>query len=293
MTVADNRLLLAAHRITEWGQNPLTLPVKYSNSHAGTGVFLLTGKVAVVTGGGSGIGAAIAALFARQGAHVEVLDVDGDAARRTAAAIAERGGSGNARVCDVTNAASVADAIAASATPSDRIDILVNNAGIAHVGTVEQTDEADMDRLYAVNVKGVYLCARAAVPIMTAQGGGVILNMASIASLVGVPERFAYSMTKGAVLTMTMSIAVDYVKQRIRCNCICPARIHTPFVDQFVARHYAGREAETLRALAAYQPVGRMGTPEEVASLALYLCSDEASFVTGQAYPIDGGVLVS
>jgi 2-keto-3-deoxy-L-fuconate dehydrogenase len=137
------------------------------------------------------------------------------------------------------------------------------------------------------------LCARAAVPIMVAQGGGVILNMASIASLVGVPERFAYSMTKGAVLTMTMSIAVDYVKQNIRCNCICPARIHTPFVDQFVARHYAGREAETLRALAAYQPIGRMGTPEEVASLALYLCSDEAAFVTGQAYPIDGGVLVS
>jgi NAD(P)-dependent dehydrogenase (short-subunit alcohol dehydrogenase family) len=147
--------------------------------------------------------------------------------------------------------------------------------------------------LFRVNVKGVFLCARAVVPIMVAQGGGVILNMASITSLIGVPERFAYSMSKGAVLTMTMSLAVDYLKHHIRCNCICPARIHTPFVDQFVARHYAGREAETLRALAAYQPIGRMGTPEEVASLALYLCSDEASFVTGQAYPIDGGVLVS
>jgi NAD(P)-dependent dehydrogenase (short-subunit alcohol dehydrogenase family) len=256
-------------------------------------VFQLTGKVAAVTGGGSGIGAAIAALFARQGAHVDVLDVDADGARRTAAAIGAQGGSGRARACDVTDAVSVRAAFAACAAAHGRLDILVNNAGIAHVGTVETTDEADMDRLYAVNVKGVYLCARAAVPIMIAQGGGVILNMASIASLVGVPERFAYSMTKGAVLTMTMSIAVDYVKQHIRCNCICPARIHTPFVDQFVARHYAGREAETLRALAAYQPVGRMGTPEEVASLALYLCSDEASFVTGQAYPIDGGVLVS
>lgn len=117
--------------------------------------------------------------------------------------------------------------------------------------------------------------------------------MASIASLVGVPERFAYSMTKGAVLTMTMSIAVDYVKQNIRCNCICPARIHTPFVDQFVATNYAGREEAVMKELAAYQPIGRMGTPEEVAALARYLCSDEASFVTGQAYPIDGGVLAS
>src|SRR4030095_10655898 len=170
---------------------------------------------------------------------------------------------------------------------------LVNNAGIAHVGTIERTSEADFDRLYQVNVKGVFLCARAAIPIMAAQGGGVILNMASIASLVGVPERFAYSMTKGAVMTMTMSIAIDYVKRNIRCNCICPARIHTPFVDGYVARHYAGREREALQQLAAYQPIGRMGTPQEVASLALYLCSDEASFVTGPAYTIDGGVLVT
>jgi NAD(P)-dependent dehydrogenase (short-subunit alcohol dehydrogenase family) len=173
------------------------------------------------------------------------------------------------------------------------VDILVNNAGIAHVGSIERTTEADFDRLYRVNVKGVYLCARAAVPIMIGQGRGVILNMASIASLVGVPDRFAYSMTKGAVHTMTMSIAVDYVTQNIRCNCICPARIHTPFVNDYVARHYPGRERETLEQLSAYQPIGRMGTPEEVAYLALYLCSDEAAFVTGQAYPIDGGVLVA
>jgi 2-keto-3-deoxy-L-fuconate dehydrogenase len=256
-------------------------------------VFQLTGKIAVVTGGGSGIGEAIARLFARQGAHVVVLDVDGEAARRTAHDIVVNRGNADARACDVSKAERVDGAIAAIADAHRRIDILVNNAGIAHVGTIERTTEADLDRLYQVNVKGVYLCARAVVPIMLAQGGGVILNMASIASLVGVPERFAYSMSKGAVLTMTMSIAIDYVKQNIRCNCICPARIHTPFVDHFVARHYAGREEETLRALAAYQPVGRMGTPEEVASLALYLCSDEASFVTGQAYPIDGGVLVS
>jgi NAD(P)-dependent dehydrogenase (short-subunit alcohol dehydrogenase family) len=142
-----------------------------------------------------------------------------------------------------------------------------------------------------VNVKGVFLCSKAAVPIMLRQRGGVILNLASIASLIGIPDRFAYSMTKGAVHTMTKSIAIDYVKQNIRCNCICPARIHTPFVDQYIAKNYPGREEQMLRQLSEYQPVGRMGTAEEVAALALYLCSDEASFITGQAYPIDGGVL--
>jgi NAD(P)-dependent dehydrogenase (short-subunit alcohol dehydrogenase family) len=256
-------------------------------------LFQLTGKVAVITGAGSGIGAAIATLFARQRAHVVALDVNEAAARGTADAIGAAGGRAEAMACDVADAGAVARVFGQIESAHPRLDILVNNAGIAHVGTIEQTSEADLDRLYQVNVKGVFLCARAAVTIMLRQGGGVILNMASIASLVGVPERFAYSMSKGAVLTMTMSIAVDYVKRNIRCNCICPARIHTPFVDQFVARHYAGREQETLQQLSAYQPIGRMGTPEEVASLALYLCSDEASFVTGQAYPIDGGVLVA
>jgi NAD(P)-dependent dehydrogenase (short-subunit alcohol dehydrogenase family) len=256
-------------------------------------VFQLTGKVAAVTGAGSGIGAAIARLFARQHAHVVLLDVDETAARRTATAIEADGGRADARACDVANADAVTRVFAAIVEEHQRLEVLVNNAGVAHVGTIEATTESDLDRLYGVNVKGVFLCARAAVPIMLRQGGGVILNMASIASLVGVPERFAYSMTKGAVLTMTMSIAIDYVKQNIRCNCICPARIQTPFVDQFVARHYAGREQEMLQQLSAYQPIGRMGTPEEVAYLALYLCSDEAAFVTGQAYPIDGGVLVA
>jgi NAD(P)-dependent dehydrogenase (short-subunit alcohol dehydrogenase family) len=258
-----------------------------------SGLFELRDKVAVVTGAGSGIGAAIARLFARQHARVMVLDVTDAAARRTADAIGDAGGQADAIVCDVSSADQVAAAFARIVAAERRVDILVNNAGIAHVGTLERTVEADFDRLYRVNVKGVYLCARAAVAVMVEQGGGVVLNMASIASLVGVPERFAYSMTKGAVHTMTMSIAIDYVKQNIRCNCICPARIHTPFVDEYVARHYAGREQETLRQLAAYQPIGRMGTPEEVAHLALYLCSDEAAFVTGQAYPIDGGVLVA
>jgi NAD(P)-dependent dehydrogenase (short-subunit alcohol dehydrogenase family) len=254
-------------------------------------VFLLTGKVAIVTGAGSGIGLEIARLFGRQGARVVALDLDAAAADATAGAIRAAGGQADAMTCDVADADRVAAAFADVQRSRQRIDILVNNAGVAHVGTIEQTTEAELDRLYRVNVKGVFLCARAAVPIMLAQGGGVILNMASIASLIGLPDRFAYSMSKGAVLTMTRSIAVDYMKQNIRCNCICPARVHTPFVDQYVAKHYPGREGEMLRQISAYQPIGRMGTPEEVAFLALYLCSDEASFVTGQAYPIDGGVL--
>ncbi len=220
-----------------------------------------------------------------------VLDVDERAARDTAAEINSTGGAADAATCDVADRADVRAAFDRIVREHARLDILVNNAGVAHVGTIEQTPEDDFDRLYGVNVKGVYLCSQAAVPVMVRQGGGVILNMASIVSLIGVPERFAYSMSKGAVLTMTKSVAVDYVKQNVRCNCICPARIHTPFVDGFVSAHYPGREAAILQQLSAYQPMGRMGTPEEVAYLALYLCSDEASFVTGQAFPLDGGVL--
>jgi 2-keto-3-deoxy-L-fuconate dehydrogenase len=256
-------------------------------------VFQLTGQVAIVTGAGSGIGQAIARLFAKQGAHVVALDLDPDAAAATADAIRSVGGQAEPFACDVGDADRVADVVARVDAARRRIDVLVNNAGIVHIGTVEQTSEADLDRLYRVNVKGVYLCARAAVPIMRRQGGGVILNLASIASLVGLADRFAYSMSKGAVLTMTRSIAVDYMKDNIRCNCICPARVHTPFVDQYLTQYYPGREQEMFQKLSAYQPIGRMGTPEEVAVLALYLCSSEASFITGQAYPIDGGVLVA
>ena len=254
-------------------------------------MFNLSGKVAVITGSGSGIGQAISTVFGRQGAHIIALDLDESAAGRTAEAIRSTGGMADAFGCDVAEAAQVKEVVAGIERSSRRLDILVNNAGIAHVGTIQQTSEEDFDRLYRVNVKGVFLCSQAALPVMLRQGGGVILNLASIVSLVGVPERFAYSMSKGAVYTMTKSIAVDYVKRNIRCNCICPARVHTPFVDQFVARNYAGHEKEVMQQLSEYQPMGRMGTPEEVAHLALYLCSDEAAFVTGQAYPIDGGVL--
>jgi 2-keto-3-deoxy-L-fuconate dehydrogenase len=254
-------------------------------------LFDLTGKVAAVTGAGSGIGRAIASVFGRQGAHVLALDLDEAAAQSTVEAIRSAGGKADGLGCNVVNPGQVAGVFERIERTCAGLDILVNNAGIAHVGTIEQTSEDDFDRLYQVNVKGVFLCSKAAVPIMLRRGAGVILNMASIVSLVGVPERFAYSMSKGAVHTMTKSIAVDYVKRNIRCNCICPARVHTPFVDHFVAMHYPGREQEVLRELSEYQPLGRMGTAEEVANLALYLCSDEASFITGQAYPIDGGVL--
>ena len=253
-------------------------------------MFDLKGKVAVVTGAGSGIGAAIARVFAERGATVAAADRDTTAAGRIASDITSQGGTAMGYPCDVSDAEDVAALFRSLEADHGRVDILVNNAGISHVGTVEQTSPEDFDRLYRVNVVGVYLCARAVVPIMLQQGGGVILNMASIASLVGLPDRFAYAMTKGAVLTMTRSIAVDYVKRGIRCNCICPARVHTPFVDGYLARDYPGREAEMLKTLSEYQPIGRMGRPEEIAHLALYLCSDEAAFVTGQAYPIDGGV---
>jgi len=254
-------------------------------------MFGLGDKVAVVTGAGSGIGLAIAKLFAQQGATVAALDRDEAAASSIAGAIRDAGGDSSFHPCDVGNEAEVAETFRRIEDGHGRIDILVNNAGIAHIGSVETTSPEDFDRLFRVNVRGVYLCARAAIPIMLRRGGGVVLNMASIASLVGLPDRFAYSMTKGAVLTMTRSIAVDYVKRGIRCNCICPARVHTPFVDGYLAATYPGREAEMFRTLSEAQPIGRMGTPEEIAHLALYLCSDEAGFVTGQAYTIDGGAL--
>jgi 2-keto-3-deoxy-L-fuconate dehydrogenase len=254
-------------------------------------LFNLTGKVAAVTGGGSGIGRAISTVFGRQGAHVVVMDVEVAAAEETAAAIRSAGGRADVEPCDVSDADSVTAAFRSAVARTRQLDILVNNAGVAHVGNIERTPEDEFDRLFRVNVKGVYLCSRAAVPVMVGQGGGVILNMASIVSFIGVPDRFGYSMTKGAVLTMTKSVAVDYVKLNVRCNCICPARVHTPFVDGFVKKHYPGREQEVLQQLAEYQPMGRMATPDEVAYLALYLCSDEAAFVTGQAYPLDGGVL--
>lgn len=245
-------------------------------------------KTALVTGAGSGIGRAIAIRFARAGARVAALDIADDAARKTVRKIADTGATAMAVQCDVAKQLEVDDAFRAVRDHLGGIDILVNSAGVAHVGTVEQTSEEDFDRVYAVNVKGVYNCLRAGIAVMKGRGGA-ILNIASVASSIGIADRFAYSMSKGAVLTMTYSIARDYVHENIRCNCIAPARIHTPFVDGFLARSYPGREAEVFEQLSKTQPIGRMGRPDEVAELALFLCSDAAAFITGSNYAIDGG----
>jgi 2-keto-3-deoxy-L-fuconate dehydrogenase len=281
-------------------------------------MFSLKDKHAVVTGAGSGIGRAVALMLAKQGAIVYVADINeaqavetvelvGQAAAGGSAVAAVReaaaaagggvgGGAGGvagiggvgacfAKVADVSDQAQVK----ALFESLPRLDILVNSAGLSHIGTAESTTEADMDRLYKVNVKGVYNCLHAGIPAMKKGGGGVVINVCSIAATVGIPERFAYSMTKGAVYSMTLSVAKDYLKDKIRCNCISPARVHTPFVDGFLQKNYPGKEQEMFEKLSKTQPIGRMAKPEEVAALILYLCSDEAAFITGCDYPIDGG----
>lgn len=248
-------------------------------------------KIAWVTGGGSGIGESICREFARAGAWVFVLDRDKAAADRVAGSIQEEGDKATALQADVSQQKEMQAAAQAILDLAGRIDILVNNAGIAQIGNLEQTSEEDFDRIYQINVKGVYNGMFAAIGAMKAQRSGVILNMASIASVIGLPDRFGYSMSKGAVLTMTYTVARDYLSYNIRCNCLAPARVHTPFVDGFLAKNYPGREAEMFEKLSKTQPIGRMGTPEEVAQLALFLCSDAAGFITGTNVPIDGGFI--
>ncbi|MES2375541.1 MAG: glucose 1-dehydrogenase [Bacteroidota bacterium] len=248
-------------------------------------MFSLKGKSVVITGGGSGIGKAISVLFGKQGAFVHIIELNADAAKETVDDIVNDGGKAISYSCNVSDQ----QQIVKTYNEIGVIDILVNNAGIAHIGVADTTSEEDFTRIFNVNVKGVYNSLFAAIPLMKAKGGGVILNMASIAAIVGITSRFAYSMSKGAVSAMTLSVARDYMADNIRCNSISPARVHTPFVDGFIAKTYAGQEAEMFEKLSKSQPIGRMGKPEEVASLALYLCSDEAGFVTGCDYLLDGG----
>jgi 2-keto-3-deoxy-L-fuconate dehydrogenase len=250
-------------------------------------MFSLQNKKAVVTGGGSGIGRAIAVLFAKQGAEVHIIDLTIESAQEAAADIEQLGGKVFSYACNVANQKEVVDTF----EKIGNINILINNAGIAHVGKVDTTPEADFDRVMNVNVKGVYNCLYASIPQFRLSNGGVILNMASIASWVGIPDRFAYSTAKGAVMAMTLSVAKDYINEGIRCNSISPARVHTPFVDGFINKNYPGNEAEIFEKLSKSQPIGRMGKPDEIAALALYLCSDEAGFITGSDYPIDGGFI--
>ena len=248
-------------------------------------MFSLKDKKAVVTGGGSGIGKAIAVLFAQQGAEVHIIELSAESAREAVEEITANGGQALAHACNVANQQEVL----AVFEKIGNINILLNNAGIAHIGKADTTVEADFDRVMNVNVKGVYNCIYAAIPQLRNSGGGVIVNMASIAASLGLPDRFAYSTAKGAIIAMTLSVARDYIGENIRCNSISPARVHTPFVDGFIAKNYAGKEQEMFEKLSKSQPIGRMAQPKEIAALALYLCSEEASFITGCDYPIDGG----
>ena len=245
----------------------------------------LAGKSALVTGGGSGIGRAIAVRLADEGAQVTILEARADAAEDTALQIRKAGGDARAVVADVSNT----ESMRAAFESVEKLDLLVNNAGISHVGNVLNTTPDDLDRVYSVNVKGVYHGLHFGVPKLLASGGGAIVNLASIVSKIALPDRFAYGMSKGAVLAMTLSVARDFVDRRIRCNCVCPARVHTPFVDGFLAKNYPGKEKEMFAKLSAAQPIGRMGQPEEIAALVAFLCSDDAAFITGSAYDIDGG----
>ena len=244
-------------------------------------------KTAVITGAGSGIGQAIAIRLAQDDCNIAILETNREAAEATAEQIHQLGGAAEIFACDVSDF----DSVKTTFAKLDRVDVLVNNAGIAAIGNVEQTSPEQFDSVYNVNVKGVYHCLHFGIPKMLAGGGGVVLNLASIVSKVGISDRFAYSMSKGAVLTMTLSVARDYVDQGIRANCICPARVHTPFVDGYLEDNYAEEERSGMfQTLSKYQPIGRMGKPSEIAELAAFLCSDKSSFITASAYDIDGGV---
>lgn len=250
-------------------------------------MFSLKNKTTVITGGASGIGRATSLLFGKQGAIVCVVDINKDQVEETIRLIKNEGGEAYGYVCDVTVQADVVKLYKEIGT----VDILINCAGVSHIGQADTTTEEEFDRVFKVNVKGVYNSLYAALGIMKKQRAGVIINLSSVAAIVGLADRFSYSMSKGAVYAMTMSVAKDYIGHNVRCNCVSPGRVHTPFVDNFLSKNYPGKEEEMFEKLSKTQPIGRMATPEEIGYLILYLCSDEASFITGSDYNIDGGFI--
>jgi len=254
-------------------------------------MFSLKGKNTIVTGAGSGIGQSTAIAFAKQGAHVSVLEINLEAANETVEKILTNGGQADATECDVTQHDQVQEVFDKIATDHGGLDCLINNAGIAHVGNILNTNEKDFDRVMNVNLKGVFNCLKGGVHQMVKSGGGAIVNIASTVATMAINDRLAYSTSKGGVLAMTYSVAKDHLHDKIRCNAIQPGRIHTPFVDGFIAKNYPDQQEEMFRKLSDYQPIGRMGKPEEVAAMAVFLCSDEASFITGSPFAVDGGTL--
>lgn len=245
-------------------------------------------KSILITGGASGIGLAMVRKFASEGCQVFFIDTNHVEGTKLQLEEHEKGYPVKFLEGSIAKSSEVENLI--SQIPG-KIDVLINNAGVSHIGKVETTTEEDFDRLFQVNVKGMFNCIKAALPKLKENGGGSILNMCSVAATIGIPDRFAYSMTKGAALSMTLSVARDYVADGIRCNCLSPGRVHTPFVDGFLAKNYPGQEKEMYEKLAATQPIGRMGTPEEIAEMAYYISSDAGSFITGANFNIDGGFM--
>jgi len=254
------------------------------------GNFRLDGKTAVVSGGASGIGRAIALLFAENGACVHIVDLAREGAEKVAQEIIATGGKAFGHGCDAGDEKQV-EKVFGEITAQGRLSVLVNTVGMSHIGNLDNTPPEDFDRVMRVNVRSYYNSMRASITHMKDNGGGVILNLASVAASLGHADRFAYTASKGAIVAMTYSVARDYIQHNIRCNCISPARVHTPFVDGYLKKNYPGHEEEWFQKLSKTAPIGRMAEPREIASLVLFLCSDEAGFITGCDYPIDGGML--
>lgn len=250
----------------------------------------LGGKVALVTGAGSGIGQVAAQMFAVEGAAVAVLDLRGDSADRTVERIVDDGGRALAIAADVTVAEDVDAAFARVGEEFGRLDVLVNNAAIDVSGSIATGSEQDWDRCFAVNVTGIFLCSRAAVPHLVAAGSGSIVNLASVAGLVGVPNLAAYSASKGAVVSLTRSMALDLAPLGIRVNAICPGAVRSPMMDELLRERGGGDLAAGLSDTLQKYPIGRLGRPEDIAGLALYLGTDAASFMTGSIITVDGGM---